>query len=36
VVVDGAAGRRALEAALRVLDAIEASRGRAEASGLLG
>jgi predicted dehydrogenase len=36
VVVDGRAGRRALEAALRVLDAIEASRGRAEASGLLG
>lgn len=36
VVVDGAAGRRALEAALRVLGSIEENRGRAEASGLLG
>ncbi len=35
VVVDGAAGRRALEAALRVLDSIAASRAKAEASGLL-
>jgi len=36
VAVDGAAGRRALEAALRVLASIEESRRRAAASGLLG
>ncbi|GGG38731.1 UDP-N-acetylglucosamine 3-dehydrogenase [Caldovatus sediminis] len=36
VVVDGAAGRRALEAGLRVLDSIAANRAKAEASGLLG
>ncbi len=36
VVVDGAAGRRALEAGLRVLDSIAASRAKAEASGLFG
>jgi predicted dehydrogenase len=36
VLVDGAAGRRALQAALRVLDSIAANRGKAEASGLLG
>jgi predicted dehydrogenase len=35
VVVDAAAGRRALEAALAVMDAMAASRDRARASGLI-
>ncbi len=35
VLVDAAAGRRALDAALRVMRSIEETRGRAEASGLI-
>jgi hypothetical protein len=35
VLVDAAAGRRALAAALMVADSMAASRARAEASGLL-